>query len=247
MTHPTELSDLDRIVAHLMRELDDEINWYENDGTPPTAEQAKEWEDERFAAYQQQYDGKAKDKCGRDPANDQDNISVRKRMLGRQQESRRGKLFARFSDDVAGLVVKASMTLQNCVESLAELQSNLTDNLPLKASIIASEFTALNVRLEDSINASFPDGVAGLDNYDDELPEGIPSYENFKTSVMAAQEEVMNANVEAVDNAIIELKAGVAAAIEEDLSDDVVEFMEDDGEELKGTIVAAIKAALEVE
>ena len=148
---------------------------------------------------------------------------------------------------MAGLVVKASMTLKNCVESLAELQSNLTDNLPLKASIIASEFTALNVRLEDSINASFPDGVAGLDNYDDELPEGIPSYENFKTSVMAAQEEVMNANVEAVDNAIIELKAGVAAAIEEDLSDDVVDFMEDDGEELKGTIVAAIKAALEVE
>lgn len=230
-----------------MRELDDEINWYENDGTPPTAEQAKEWEDERFAAYQQQYDGKAKDKCGRDPANDQDNISVRKRILGRQQESRRGKLFARFSDDVAGLVVKAAMTLKNCVTELSELQVSLIDNLPLKASVISSEFTALNVRLEDMVNASFPDGVVGLDNYDDELPEGIPSYTDFKTSLMAAQEEILNANVEAVDDAIIELKVGVAAAIEEDLSDDVIEFIEDDGEELKANIVTAIKAALEVE
>jgi len=230
-----------------MRKLDKDIAEFENDGTPPTKAQAKDWEDEKFAAYQREYDEKAKDKTGRDPKDDQDNIAVRKRILGRQQESRRGNLFSRFSDDVAGLVVKAALTLKNCVESLAELQTNLAEQLPVKASFITSEFAALHTRLEDSIGASFPDGVAGLDNYDDELPEDIPSYTDFKLSVEASQEEILNANSTAITEAIAEFKKGVATAIEEDLRDDMIEFFEDDGDEFKRSIITSIKTALEVE
>jgi hypothetical protein len=42
-THPTELRDLDAIVKDLTTQLDVAILQFENDGTPPNADQAKEW------------------------------------------------------------------------------------------------------------------------------------------------------------------------------------------------------------
>mmetsp|Transcript_24527 Transcript_24527/g.40890 ORF Transcript_24527/g.40890 Transcript_24527/m.40890 type:complete len:259 (-) Transcript_24527:122-898(-) len=244
MANPTELKDLDKIVHFLIKQFEDQIDGFENDGTPPTADQAKEWEDERIEAFQNDYDRRAKDLCNRDPVDKHDNIAVRKRILGRKMEARRGKLFARFSDDVQALTVKAALTLKRCVEGLAELESSITEQLPLKNSYIASEFTALKDRLEEDIIASFPEGVTGLDNYDDELPEGVPSYVDFKASVDASQEQLLEANVAAVAEALAAYKQGVVAAVEASLNEDVVDFLEDDGAELKTGILDAVKAAV---
>ncbi|KAJ1427360.1 hypothetical protein B484DRAFT_76437 [Ochromonadaceae sp. CCMP2298] len=243
MANPNELGELDNIVKNLTKNLDEAIAGYENDGTPPTAQQASEWEENKFEKLCAHYDKEARDCTGRAPDDDKDNMAVRRRMLVRKQEARKGALYARFSGDVASLTAKAGITLRACVEELAELEAALGNAMPSKASFVTGEFAALQSRLSDNVEASFPDGARGLDNYDDELPDGVPSWSDFNIQVQAAQERALETNAAAVAEATAAMKAGILAEIESDLAEDI-EFMEDDGAELKAAVVEAVRAAL---
>lgn len=167
---------------------------------------------------------------------------MRRRILNRNHDARRGKLFARFSGDVAALKESAEAAMNAADVDLAETVEECTARLPIKPTEVTEAFTGLLTRVEDNINASFPGGVEGLDNYDDGMD--CKSYEEWKTAVMAAQEEMLAANAEAVGEAIAEYKQGVFDSILGDLADDEIEFVDDGGEAIKNEIIEAVKGAL---
>ena len=245
IAHPTELRDLDKIVNDLVTTMDVLILQFENDGTPPNEEQATAWEDEKFGELNSTYDERAKESTGRDPKDDKDSMSVRKRQLNRALQARRGKLFGRFSEAVGNLKAQAEAAIKSAEEDLAELDGEIEENLPMKPSEITSQYDALVTRVEENINSSFPDGVEGLDNYDDGLD--CQSYADYKTSVTAAQEAMLEKAVEATAQATADYKQGILDAIEADLADDELDFAEDGGEEIKAGILESIKGALGVE
>lgn len=240
---PTELRNLDEIVKDLVTTMDVLILQFENDGTPPNEEQAKDWETEKFKELKANYNERAKEATGRDPKDDKDSMSVRKRQLNRKLQSRRGKLFARFSDAVGDLKGQAENAIKSAEEELAEMEADIEEALPIKPSEITSQYDELMARVEENINASFPDGVEGLDNYDDGLD--CQSYADFKTSVAAAQEAMQAKAVEASVAATNEYKEGIVEAIASDLADDEIDYAEDGGEGIKAAILESIKAALE--
>mmetsp|Transcript_3968 Transcript_3968/g.9056 ORF Transcript_3968/g.9056 Transcript_3968/m.9056 type:complete len:263 (+) Transcript_3968:113-901(+) len=243
LSNMAELAQLDSIVATITKQFDQDIETFEYEGMPPSAEQADEWEEQQFKAQMKCFDELALKATGREPVDKTDNMAVRRRMLKRKQQARKGALYTRFTTETADLTAKASRTLLACVEELAELEAALTPTLPAKASHVTTEFAALQSRLSDNVEASFPDGARGLDNYDDELPDGVPSWSDFNIQVQAAQERALETNAAAVAEATAAMKAGILAEIESDLAEDI-EFMEDDGAELKAAVVEAVRAAL---
>lgn len=113
MANPNELGQLDELVEGLVKNYDKFLSGLQNDGTPYTREQAAEEEEKHFATLNEEYDRKAVAICNRQPKNKDDNISVRKRQLNRQLESRRGKLFSKFASEVEALTSLAAATLAN--------------------------------------------------------------------------------------------------------------------------------------
>jgi len=152
-----------------------------------------------------------------------------------------GNLFLKYSDAVAALTNQAGNTMEYCVECLAALDAEQI--LPTSEELLEQMFEALTEHLTDYIETTFPDGVAGMDAYDDVLPEGLPSYAEFLESVEAKHEEFKAKNPEAIPGAIEEVKTtskqmfqdvinkAIFAAMEEivlDLSDDTLPYLDED-------------------
>jgi len=119
----------------------------------------------------------------------------------------------------------------------------LTQILPTSEALLEQMFEGLTEHLTQYIETTFPDGVAGMDAYDDVLPDGLPSYAEFLESVEAKHEEFKAKNPEAIPGAIEEVKAtsklmfqdvvnkAISAAMEEialDLSDDTLPYLDED-------------------
>ena len=100
---------------------------------------AKEIEDPKFEELNQKYLVQARNLLHRDAESDKDVIAVRKRMLNRGFDARKGKLFAKFSDIVAGLNDQAASTLGLALQSLDDTEQNLRSLLPANPDTITSE------------------------------------------------------------------------------------------------------------
>jgi hypothetical protein len=138
----------------------------------------------------------------------------REGALRRSLDARRGQLFSKFSGEVAGLQGAAARILTLCVETLAAKEASLTSRLPLSAAYTDLEFDNLRAELADNVEAGFPGGAAKLDAYDDGLPDGVPSYDEFKASVDAAEARVVAANDEARVAKQTQITEGIAAMMQ---------------------------------
>jgi len=206
------------------------------DDTPPNEEECEELVRAKVAELLASYDTGA---AGLQRVENQH--AERRETLIENLEKCKGNLFLKYSDAVAALTNQAGNTMEYCVECLAALDAEQI--LPTSEELLEQMFEALTEHLTDYIETTFPDGVAGMDAYDDVLPEGLPSYAEFLESVEAKHEEFKAKNPEAIPGAIEEVKTtskqmfqdvinkAIFAAMEEivlDLSDDTLPYLDED-------------------
>ncbi len=242
--NPKELEELDDLVEDELKKFDKFLKELTNDGTPLNEDQAAKLEKEKFDEAEDNYEKRAHKKTGRKAEDKDDNISVRLRQLQRGLKARKGKIYAKFSGAVADLKSQAAETLSNCVETLQSFEEDTRAKLPLLASSIEAEYSSLRKNLDDQINSSFPDGIPGLDNYDDDLPEGTPNYKQFIHKLKESREEILAANEAAKESAKVQIRDGflddLRAAIAE-IDELPIGFLtEEESAELKNRMRAAV-------
>lgn len=134
--NPVELKNLDKIVDDLLGRYDDKVKAFIAEGNAPLAAEAASaleqgWVDELNAKY----DEKAHKATGRKVSGNwkdgKDNMDVRKRILNRDFDKRRGKVFQSFGGALNDILAKVNSALA-CVEETnqAYFQSLKVSPLP---------------------------------------------------------------------------------------------------------------------
>lgn len=121
LTSPFEVKELEEINKDLLKEADEQIASH---NTPLQKEEATAIEQGIFNAILEKYDRKAHKKLKRNASSDNnDNINVYKRKLQRGLDSRAGKIYGKFANEVTALNDAAANTLRSVVETLAEFDN----------------------------------------------------------------------------------------------------------------------------
>jgi len=216
----------------------------------PTEEECTQKEQEKMDELEKAFDAEAGAMF-----RVQDEVPDAKEELLTHLKRRRGKLYKKFSSQVEALGDQAADCIEQCVDYLTRTKSRMKKSLPVAEGVISDAISDVNKNCDAYITNTFPDGVDGLDNYDDELPDGIPSYAEFKEQVSAAEAELAEENLSKVEAGIEEVKSGALAmakdkvneaiktAMEEvkaNLSDDVLPYLDSDKmESLRGELITS--------
>lgn len=245
----SQKADLKKLGPFLGRRMDQWIRDYENDGTPPNEDEAREQEDEHIVSLMAVFDDKIPSftKC-------QDKVPERRALLEKKLTQRKGKLFAKFSDQVEALEDAAANMMAFCLAEFTELEVEMNEEMPLLEGEVEKEFDEfLDQTCTEYINSMFPGGVEGMDAYDNEFPEGLIPFPEFKAMVAEKKDLYVAKNQEAIVLGIAKVKEDTTemaktkineavrtamAAIELDLSDDVLPYLAEDAmEELRVELI----------
>lgn len=246
---------LAKLVNEKGIEMDNFIEGFPDDPLP-TEEQCVEAEDGHIAFLLERFVIEAPDKTHRESTGEEDDpMEIKKGQLAEILEMRKGYLFGRFAEGVEALEEKAAKMLSHCVKALEKVEKELKEEMPVKPANVSETFSDLLASLTKFVNGKYPDGIEGLDQYDDNLPEGIPSWSEFKDQVASKEEEMMAANEEEIGKGVEDIKThnnedikeavddAIKAAIEDlkkDLGSDPYDFLDDDAAEtLRGELIAA--------
>ena len=245
--HPMELTHLDGIVDELTAKFDGMIDGFESD-IPPTSEEALSKETEWIDALHDEYWEKAKGITEREPEGDKDNMQVRFRMLDRKLNSRKGKLIARFSDEIGEMKDKAISVLTNiCAAESSEFMDDISERLPMRPSALEEACATMLAQVEDNVNAAYPGGVDALDSFDDDLGD-VQSYADWKVEAASMIEQLGVNNEEACEEAKKGYLIQIYLSICDDMDDDDdLPYFEDNGEDFKAEARAKIAEALDID
>mmetsp|Transcript_33047 Transcript_33047/g.46921 ORF Transcript_33047/g.46921 Transcript_33047/m.46921 type:complete len:269 (-) Transcript_33047:108-914(-) len=248
-----ERKRLRKLVPHFVQQMAMWVSIYQNeDGAPPNEEECQALEDEQIAMLVDKFNAEA-DNLQRVK---EEHSRVRDRLeleLGLY----RGRLFSKFSDEVDALKNQAEDTLKYCMKSLQEEEEELKESMPMAENQIEAEFKQLLASMTAHIDRVYPGGVDGLDSYDDELPEGIPSFADFKAMLVDKEAEYKEMNQETIPAALEEIKGNTTTMVKtkineaikaamkdivEDLSDDVLPYLDEDAMAgLRAELIASAK------
>ena len=248
-----ERSALQKLVPEIGMKLDRWIHDYDcGDATPPNEDEAKALEDAQIAELLVEYDTRA----GQLWRVKEEHAEKREQLV-KNLDKRKGRLFRKYSDVVSALKNQAADTMQYCVDTFESFEQSLGDVLPTSEADLDKAFEGHLEQIQNYIESTFPDGVTGMDSYDDALPDGLPAYPAFKEMVAAKKEEYKAKNTEAIPGAVEKVKESskdmfkdvinkaVETAIEEiveDLSDDVLPYLDEDAmQALRDELIAAAK------
>jgi hypothetical protein len=113
-------------------------------------------------------------------------------------------------------VTRTEESRAKAFEILAEAQKQINDldaafraRFPLLPATLDNDLDAALGQINDYVNSSFPGGLEKLDLYDDNLPEGIPSWEQLLVLATDQSASLSNANSEAIDAAKAAKKAEI--------------------------------------
>jgi len=238
-------------VAGTIKKMDQWIRDYENDGTPPNEEEATALEEEKVNELLSEYDDYVPEHFNRV----KNKFVARRDKMEKKLKQRGGRLFAKFSDDVWALQDKAVAMMTFCKEELEELEEVLSENMPMDPNTIVEDFDSFLASCREYIDMTYPDGVEGMDAYDDDLPEGLMPYNQFVEMVGAKKDEYLTQNGESKGPAIEKVKEATKemcrskineavkhalADIVTDLADDKLVFLDDDAmEELRTELITS--------
>lgn len=250
-----ETSALQKLVPEIGMKLDKWIHDYDcGDSTPPNEEEAKVLEDKALEEFLLEYDTRA----AQLRRVDADEHADRREQVVKNLNKRKGRLFRKYSDQVSALKNQAADTMQYCADTFASFEESLEkDVLPTSEEDLDKVFEDFLDQIQNYIESTFPDGVAGMDSYDDSLSDGLLAYPAFREMVVAKKEEYKAKNTEAIPGAVEKVKASskdmfrdvinkaVETAIEEiveDLSDDVLPYLDEAAmQALRDELIAAAK------
>mmetsp|Transcript_3405 Transcript_3405/g.4968 ORF Transcript_3405/g.4968 Transcript_3405/m.4968 type:complete len:275 (+) Transcript_3405:69-893(+) len=228
-----EKKKLRELCHEIVKDFSEWVRNYEvDDNTPPNEEECAALEEAKFeelkAAFQEQ-------------AQHLRRITTLVEMKTLDTyaalDMRRGYLYRRFADDVEELEEQAGRMLTHCVKTLETKVSEVSDMLPMTEAQIGEEMEQMKNVLTGWIETNFPDGVGGLDSYDDELPDGTPSYSEFLESVGAAEADLMEKNAAAIEAEVAEAKEEYSTMLKvkvnEAINKAVEEIIQDINEDAK--------------
>jgi len=168
-----ERGKLKKLVSVLTRRMDIWIGSQYNDGTPPPEDTCSELEDAFIAQLMEEYKkGTSEGRLNRVKGEHE----LYRQKLETTLNKKKGLLYARFSGTVDKLRSKAVLVLNSCVDALNESEGELRAGFPVAPETIEKEFEELIAGVNEEIEAIYPNGVKGLDDYDDGLPDGVPSH-----------------------------------------------------------------------
>jgi hypothetical protein len=220
-----EHSDLKKLGPDLLKKMDVWIANYQ-DGTP-TEEECATMEQATIVELTKEYDTEA-EKLKRV----KDEVPEARAHFVKYLGWKRGLLFLKFGATVKALKEQAVETLQRCGEMWKTYEHDLIASFPVGESDIKRELAEFLSQTSQYIEDTFPEGVAGLDAFDDELPDGTPSYTAFQQQVMASEDTLKVASAEAIpgelekikDSSIFGFKLAVNKAIEKAVAGIIVDL-----------------------
>lgn len=223
-----EARALDDLVRKLIADMDSWIADYgSDDATPPNNEECADLEAKKIEALLSRYDLEAATL-----KRVKDSHSVKRQALDLKLDSRKGRLYQKFRGTVENLEEQATMCMKFCVDTLKEYEASLKERFPINDGSILKEISACMLGAEQYINVVFPEGVVGLDKYDDTLPDGLPSYAAFKDMVIEKQGELMELNKAAIPNEIEKIKKDSRIRFRNSINDAIKEAIKDMENEL---------------
>jgi hypothetical protein len=249
-----EIASLQKLVPQICVKMDQWIKNYDCgvDGTPPNADEAAKLEDEQMATLLSEFDESA-GKLSRA----KDKVPDRRALLERNLNRRKGNLFIKYSFQVEDLQNQAASTMKYCGETFEDFEQGLKNVMPTVESDIEIIFTNMMDNCKSYIEASFPGGVSGMDSFDDGMPDGVLSFSQFQEMVGKKKEEYLAKNQEAIGPTVEKVKLDskkmfqtkineaireAVKAIEEDLSDDVLPYLDKEAmSALRQELVASAK------
>lgn len=247
-----EHSELKKLGPTLLNKMDVWIAEYQ-DGTP-TAEECTTVENAKIQELMDEYDVES-EKLGRV----KEEVPEARAQFVKYLNWKRGKLFLKFGATIQALEEQAVTTLQHCQEMWETFQESLKTSFPVEPSVIGQELQEFLSQTTQYIEDTFPEGVKGLDQFDDALPNGTPSYTEFQRSVMASEHKLKEANTAAIPDELAKLqesskegfKLAVNEAIQKAIADIVLDLQQEetlpylDEEEMEAFRKELIKAAEE--
>lgn len=241
---------LKKLGPALLSKMNRWIARYE-DGTP-TEEECTTMEAEKIAELTQEFDTEA-EKLWRVKKE----VPKERSQFVRSLQKKEGKLFKKFTNAVEALKEQAADLLTYCSESYETFEADLRASFPVGDDTIGTELNDFLEDMKAHIEESYPEGVAGLDSYDDELPNGILSFADFCEMVQGKEDELKAASADAIEAKVQEIKDGsqtrfkisineaIQATIDEivaDLSDDTLPYLgEEDMQALRDELIAGVK------
>jgi len=223
-----EHSRLKKLGPSLLKKMDVWIANY-HDGTP-TAEECTTMEEAKIVELTTEYDTVS-----------QQLLRVKEEIPNEREQFvkylgwKRGKLFLKFGATIEALKEQAVETLQRCDEMWKTFEQELVESFPVAEDTIGAELAEFLANTTQYIEDTFPEGVKGLDAFDDALPNGVPSYTEFQRSVMASENKLKVANKDAIPGELKKIKEtskeafklAVNKAIQKAVADIVVDLSDD--------------------
>ena len=145
------------------------------------------------------------------------------------------------------------------MKQLNNLEVTVSDDtfLPTSTDLINMMFNNTLSQCQSYISTTFPEGITGMDSYDDVLPENIPTYPVFKQMLNDKKNEYITKNNEMIPKAIEKVKQDAKLMIktkineaietaikeiEDDISDDQLPYLEyQQMEELRNELLKTAK------
>lgn len=243
-----ERATINKVVRVLGKSMDMWISLHKDFGVPPSAEECTTLEDVRIQELMDEYRRKVSDALGREILSPDELVDNREALLETELKAKKGLLFQKYSGVVKKLEEQAAEHLGKALSGLADKVDEVRGMMPVQLATMEEEFQELMEELTEDIESRYPEGVSGLDKFDDALPTGIPSWEMFLVQVEEQKTKLAAENAIAVAKQIDAMKKSAEAIIKEkinaairatideiklDLSDDVITFIDDaDSEKL---------------
>jgi hypothetical protein len=232
-----ESKQLRKLSRETIEIFDKWVADYPNDGTPPNEEECLELSRTKSDELYDRFCVEAMKLWRVKDAAEEEKKSVRMRLILKNR-----KLFQRFSQAVEALQDEAAEIMRFCVTSLETQKKEVMTMLPLGMQGLKEEFEEFSDSMKNYVDNTFPGGVKALDSYDDTLPDDVPSFSKFLDMVKQEEKNLREADKEAVPAALEMIKMeskemfktkineaiqDAVKAIEEDLSDDVLPYLDE--------------------
>jgi hypothetical protein len=253
-----ERDTINKVVRVLAKSMEMWVSLYRDFGAPPSAEECAALEDVRIRELLAEYRPKVAKGLGREILTPDELVDNREAELEIELMGKRGLLFQKYSGAIKKLEEQAAEHLGKAISGLAAKVDEVRGTMPTKLAAIEEEFQELMDELTQDIEARYPEGVSGLDKFDDTLPAGIPSWEMFLVQVEEKKTELAAENTVAVAKQIDTMKESAEAIIKEkinaairatideiklDLSDDPITFLDEaDSEKLRRELMDSTEA-----
>jgi polyhydroxyalkanoate synthesis regulator phasin len=200
-----ERINLDAANKEIIDGFDAKVKSYMDASTDLSIEDAQRLEQQWMNAGNAKYDEKALSITGRRiPANwsegDPDLICVRKRMLNRQFNERKGRLYEGVKNSAALTVWRLNDLKFNCVRSVENFDLRCRDSMPLNHSRLRDDYNEMISELQAKISDEYPGGLSRFQS-DSVSSSGASAWQEINNHALKVFEELVAVNSIAVEQA----------------------------------------------